>query len=218
MANSNGLSYTNRDIKALRKELIEYAKTLTDDWTDFNESDLGVVFVELMSGIADMLNFYLDKQALEVFLSTVKQRKNGKGILSILGYKFKMMTSCTTTINCEILISDAEEFTIPRYTKVLATSKWLDGEEINYVTAYDYTVPLGTKEFQIPVIQGDAVTTELAVKDIPSNLKIYLSGSNIAEGSIILELDGVEWEEVDDVLLDDEDGPKFSVYETKDDF
>lgn len=214
---SNKLSYTNKDIKALREELIEYAKTLTTDWTDFNESDLGMVFIELMTGIADMLNFYLDKQALEVFLSTVKQRKNGKGILSLLGYKFKMVTACTAIINCEVLIGEYEEFTIPKFSKVPAMSDYSNSSTIMYVTAYDYTVTKDNPKFSLPIIQGEPITVEVATGDIPDNYRIYLQDTSIAEGSISLELDGIPWEEVEDVFLDDVDGPKFSVYETKDD-
>ena len=57
MSNSNNtLSYTNRDIVSIRKELINAIPKLTDKWTDFNESDLGITLIELMAGVQDMQN------------------------------------------------------------------------------------------------------------------------------------------------------------------
>ena len=57
--------YTGRDIQDLRDYLVNQVMSLTDQWTDFNESDVGMVLIELIAGLGDMLGFYLDKQTLE---------------------------------------------------------------------------------------------------------------------------------------------------------
>ena len=54
--------YTSRDAQEIRKYLISLINTLTDDWSDFNESDIGVALIELMAGVADMQGFYLDRR------------------------------------------------------------------------------------------------------------------------------------------------------------
>jgi len=51
----------------MRRELIARVPQLTDRWTDFNASDLGVVLLELFCGVGDMLAYYLDAQAAEAF-------------------------------------------------------------------------------------------------------------------------------------------------------
>lgn len=211
-------SYTNRDIKSIRKDLIDRVKDITDKWTDFNESDLGMVYIELMSGIADMLGFYLDKQALECYLPTVKQRKNGKGILSLINYKFNMPTPCSTILNCTLIEDIDSVITIPKYT-LINTNVRREGSNYNvkYVTAYDYSIFPGVKTFEIPIIQGIAYSSEVRIKDIPANRRLYLSHKNIAQNSVELEVDGVKWEEINDVYLDDVPGRKYSIHETKDD-
>ena len=80
--NTNQMSYTGRDIAAIRKELINLVPKLTDKWTDFNESDLGMVLIELMAGNQDMQNFYLDTQAFETYLDTAVQEKRA-GIVTV---------------------------------------------------------------------------------------------------------------------------------------
>ena len=71
-----GIAYTNKDYESLRRELLGKVPQLTDRWTDFNASDLGVVLLELFCGVGDMLAYYLDAQAAEAFLPTARQRQN----------------------------------------------------------------------------------------------------------------------------------------------
>ena len=68
------IAYTNKDYESLRRELLGKAPQLTDRWTDFNASDLGVVLLEFFCGVGDMLAYYLDAQAAEAYLPTVRQR------------------------------------------------------------------------------------------------------------------------------------------------
>jgi hypothetical protein len=37
------IAYTNKDYESIRQELLAKIPQLTDRWTDFNHSDLGVV-------------------------------------------------------------------------------------------------------------------------------------------------------------------------------
>ena len=106
--------YTSRDIQDIRNYLIDRIMELTDKWTDFNESDTGMVLVELMAGLADMLGFYLDKSTLECYITSVKQRKNGAGILALIGYKMKMTNSCVTTGRFVLPKVYEEDVVIPR--------------------------------------------------------------------------------------------------------
>ena len=74
--------YTRKDMQEIRKYLVSLVDELCEKygnyWTDRNESDLGMFFIELAAGIGDLLNFNIDKNALETFLPTAKQRKNNR--------------------------------------------------------------------------------------------------------------------------------------------
>ncbi|SMG63179.1 [weak similarity to] baseplate J family protein, partial [methanotrophic bacterial endosymbiont of Bathymodiolus sp.] len=54
------IEYINKDYESIRQELLAKVPQLTDRWTDFNHSDLGVVLLELFCGVGDMLSYYLD--------------------------------------------------------------------------------------------------------------------------------------------------------------
>lgn len=205
--------YTGRDISDVRDYLVNKVIELTDKWSDFNESDTGMVLIELIAGLADMLGFYLDKQTLECYITSVKQRKNGVGILSLINYKLHMTNSCLTTgrfVLPEIYDMDIE---IPRYTQLSAVLA--DKSEVKYATLYDTMIPSGTDAIEVPLIQGEVNTSYVPISDLRNNQKIQLLAENIAQGSMIVTIDGKEWTEVPDVLIDDVPGRKYSLYEDK---
>ena len=92
------ISYSNIDYELIRRELIAKIPQLTDRWTDFNHSDLGVVLLELFCGIGDMLAYYLDVQAAEAFLPTARQRQNVIDLCKLIGYRLDTPVAATTTL------------------------------------------------------------------------------------------------------------------------
>ena len=44
------IGYINKDYESIRQELLAKIPQLTDRWTDFNHSDLGVVLLDLFCG------------------------------------------------------------------------------------------------------------------------------------------------------------------------
>ena len=64
MAGGTSLSYTGRDAIDIRRELVSLVPSLTEKWSDFNSSDLGVTIIELIAGAQDLQNFYFDNQVM----------------------------------------------------------------------------------------------------------------------------------------------------------
>lgn len=92
-------SYTNRDFDSIKQWLVSLIPQLTPNWTDFNESDIGMALVELMAAYGDMLSFQLDMQALETYLPTVQQRQNAQNILKLLNYQLQGYRAERATVN-----------------------------------------------------------------------------------------------------------------------
>lgn len=210
---TNPVSYTNRDIVSLRKSIIERIQGVTDSWTDFNESDIGVMLIEIMAGVADELHFYLDKQALENYLPTVVQKKNAKALLSLINYKFKMMVSSVATERFSVGEPFNEDLVIPKYTQLSVSGS---SPQMLFVTAQDSRLPKGDLSLDVPIIQGQLYEVNLKTSDIQSQ-RINLPSNKVAYHSVLINMDGVDWSEVDDVFTELEPGTKFSVHEDKDD-
>ena len=60
------LPYNRKDAYSILEYLKLQAEQLSDGrWTDFSDSDIGTVFLKLMSYLADMNNFQIDKAVSE---------------------------------------------------------------------------------------------------------------------------------------------------------
>ena len=71
-----GKDYLTLDYEGFRQMMIDRLKERLPEYTDYSETDMGVVLIELTSHGLDILSYYKDRQALECFLPTARERKN----------------------------------------------------------------------------------------------------------------------------------------------
>ena len=154
--------YTSKDWQTLRDETLGRVPTLTNGkWTDLNESDIGVAIVELLIGMLDQQNFYLDQQANEGFLPTARQRRNVQNLLNLVGYDMKGSLSSSGQVTVSILPSAVPfsyPINIPKGTQFVGRSEALD--TIYFYSTEDavITAPNPSAGVQatvtIPILQG----------------------------------------------------------------
>ena len=216
-SSNNSLSYTNRDIVSIRKELINTIPKLTDKWTDFNESDLGITLIELMAGVQDMQNFYLDTQAFETYLDTAVQDKNVRALLRSMNYRIPLAKSSECKVRIVFVNNDNREITVPKYTSFTSS---INSSVVNFV-AKETIIKSGSFDYiDIPVMEGIARTVSWSKDDLKSNKnvdgdvsrRIYLGYKNVSDGSVEIVQHGNIWKECDDALLKYEGGRWYSVH------
>ena len=110
------IGYINKDYESIRQELLAKIPQLTDRWTDFNHSDLGVVLLDLFCGVGDMLAYYLDAQAAEAFLPTARQRQNVINLCKLIDYRLDSPVASTTTLRFRLSAPLGKDLTIPAGT------------------------------------------------------------------------------------------------------
>lgn len=216
-SSNNSLSYTNRDIVSIRKELINTIPKLTDKWTDFNESDLGITLIELMAGVQDMQNFYLDTQAFETYLDTAVQDKNVRALLRSMNYRIPLAKSSECKVMIVFVNNDNREITIPKYTSFTSS---INSSVVNFVAKETITKSGSFDYIDIPVMEGIARTVSWSKDDLKSNKnvdgdvsrRIYLGYKNVSDGSVEIVQHGNIWKECDDALLKYEGGRWYSVH------
>ena len=82
------LPYNRRDAYSILEYLKLQAEQLSEGrWTDFSDSDIGTVFLKLMSYLADMNNFQIDKVASELYLDTCTERASALALCALIGYE-----------------------------------------------------------------------------------------------------------------------------------
>lgn len=186
------IDYTNKDYDSLRRELLARVPQLTDRWTDFNPSDLGVTLLELLCGIGDMLAYYLDAQAAETFLATARRRESIINLAKLIGYRLKGPVAATTTLRFSVNLPYDSTILIPVQTACRAR---IDNDVVDFETVEAATIWPGHTQVDINARQGIRKSETFASDGKPSQ-KMTLSGNAIAEGTLALSVDGMDWTEV----------------------
>ncbi len=115
--------YTNRDYTSIRNDLLNRASVVFPEWTSRDSSDFGMLFVDLVSYMGDILHYYVDQAARESFLETATRRSSLLAIASLLDYIPHGRTSAQTTITLDAtnsLATDTSPILIPENTKFTA--------------------------------------------------------------------------------------------------
>ena len=71
------ISYTNKEYNSIKNKLIEFAKVYyPNTFNDFSEGSPGMMFMEMVAYIGDVLSFYQDTQIQELFLTHAQEAEN----------------------------------------------------------------------------------------------------------------------------------------------
>lgn len=180
------IDYTDRDYTNILNDLIDSIPGITQKWkSSEDENDPGIVLVKLMAMIADLLNFELDMQSLEVYPNSVTQRKNAATIYKLIGYKMDWYESAELTAN--VINTYTMGATMPRFCTFTTQS-----EDITYTTWEQYELPSNTTnnglETTITLVQGIPVTpVRASTRPYPETGKPWHSiyGYNYSADNII---------------------------------
>jgi hypothetical protein len=80
------VDYTGRDYYSLREALIARVQARIPEWNASDPADFGVALIEAFSYVGDIIAFYIDRTANEVFLKTAVQRQSILNIAQTYGY------------------------------------------------------------------------------------------------------------------------------------
>ena len=84
------VDFQSTDFVSLRQSLVDYIKAVyPDEYNYFIESDLGMMFIELVSYMGAVLSMKADILTNENFLSTAIQRKSVKKLLELIGVRMR---------------------------------------------------------------------------------------------------------------------------------
>ena len=186
------IAYTNKDYDSLRRELLGKVPQLTDRWTDFNASDLGIVLLELFCGVGDMLAYYLDAQAGEAFLPTARQRQNVIQLCRLIGYWLDAPVAATTALRFSLDVPLDADLAIPAGT---AASARLDDGDVEFETAEEAILPKGQLTVDVDARQGRRKVETFTGTGEP-NAHFSLTGTQIAQGSLRVLINEQAWREV----------------------
>lgn len=203
MENNPIFSLTRRDYETSRQEGLAKIPIISNgDWTDLNASDPGIIVLDYVHALVDMVQFYQDHNALEVYLSTAKERKNLFRLARQLSYKIKSASGAYVTVKFYLDKALENPVFIPAGTSV----KTSGDNQINYTTLYDTYLYSGMTETTVEAIQGEwrllkykgTGASSLDATQNPADQRIELPEKNIQINTIkIVDDSNRIWEPTD---------------------
>ena len=220
------VKYLNKDFNQFRKNLIEFTKQyFPNQYTDFNESSPGMLFVELAAYVGDVLSFYTDTNLKESILNQAQERGNIINLANMLGYK--PLNSVASHVNLNIFqLIPAKGSGVsnqPNYDFALSIApglrvkqengsaefRTLDVIDFNLSSSLSptevtiYEIDQNTNEpiyyllkKQIQAVSGTIKSKKFTFESPRQYDKIVLPDSNIIEIISVKESDGDVWTEV----------------------
>lgn len=95
-----GTKYLGKDFKSIRNSLIDFVKIYyPNEYNDFGDASVGMMFVEMLSYVGDVMSFYTDKQLMETFIQFAKENNNINNLAMNLSYKPKISSVSYTNLD-----------------------------------------------------------------------------------------------------------------------
>lgn len=160
MANKYKADYFLKDYATIREEMLARLPIISGGrLTDLNESSVSVTLVEVFAAVGDMLGFYLDANALEAFLPTVRQPENVYRLTKLIGYRIREVTSAQANVQFTLGVVLTEEVFIPKGTQIGTSSGGGAGNIGLFTTTENTTIPIGDLVSElVGSIQGSPYT------------------------------------------------------------
>lgn len=199
----SNISYTNKDFEAIYTELMDLAVKINNKMNpaESNEGDPFVVILKLLAFVSDKINYNIDKNILERFLTSATQEKSVRDLTSMLGYNMKYYQASTTSVICKYNFSGTEEYDetqqmssrlngiyIPQYTKFTDST----GSVMFVSTVGKYINPNSKSSEEIPVIQGELKnftvldSSTITLENLDEENRLFFPEPMVAENGVFI--------------------------------
>ena len=217
------ISYLNKDFGQFKQNLINFVKQyFPNDYTDFNESSPGMIFLEMASYVGDVLSYYTDSNLKESLITQASERVNVIDIARMLGYNVKAATPAYVTLDMYQIVPSIGTgnavrpdfnyaLTVKPGLRVKQTSgnsqfRTLDNVDFKFSSSYDPTEvtvyesddTTSTPTYyllkkSVKAVSGDVRTARFTFTNPVPYDKVVLPDTNIIEILSVEETDGDNW-------------------------
>jgi hypothetical protein len=194
-------SPTKKDFVQIWNELIDVAGKISARWdpTSTNESDPGIVLLKALAGIADKLNYNIDKNTLEAFMPTAAQEESMRKLTEMMGYNMKYLRSATSTVRVSYHNTDPSDeeakalddgLLLPSFTVVRDETGTINYFTTNplpvYISSTTPTVTLDCMEGQIVQCESLNDNNVITRNQLTTDNRFYLPEVQIAENGMFI--------------------------------
>jgi hypothetical protein len=219
------INYTSRDFESIKDDLENYAKRYyPTTFKDFSEASFGALMLDLVAYVGDQLSFYADFQANESFLDSAIRYDSVIRLSETLGYKHEGVAKSTGEISVYILVPVSSTSRDPdiNYLPILQKGTIFTGDNgATYTLIADIDFSDPNNEITVArtnnttgnptyfavkakgqVVSGQQFREQIPVTDYQRFLRLSLGRPNITEIISIMDSQGNEYFEVENLSQD----------------
>ena len=227
---SKDVRYINKDFVSFRNALINFTKIyFPDSFNDFNESSLGMLFMEMSAYVGDVLSYYMDANLKESFLNYAEERQNIIYLAQSLGYKYKTTVPATTSLDVyqiipstgiagqdidfrfafkieEGMVVQSQNFPSVKFRTVAPIDFSIRDTDGFLATVYEVGIDGNPSLYlikkSVPVVSGNITTLDFAISNTEQYIKIKLPYQDVIEILDVYDENSNRWYEVDYLAQD----------------
>lgn len=195
------IGYFDRSYQQGKEAILARMGVTIPEMSDHTESNPYIWIVDIFLGISELLHYYIDNAAREVFLHSARQYKSAQKIAKLFSYRLRGFSASSGTLRFYIDAPVATDIIIPANTVVSA-----DGIEFSTITAV--TITAGDLYKDVLAIQRTAASASYTSNGNPSQL-VLLEDSAV-DKSITITVNNITYSFVDNFLLSKPDSMHFT--------
>ena len=196
------LDYTSRDYASIRNDLVTNIPFYVEEWTDHNASDLGITLLELVAFMGDVLHFYIDRKAENMFLPPSFSRDAVSKLLKLIDYELSSKTPAQVDLAFSVSEPHSEDIVILEKTSCQTVSSTTS--PLIFETLAQAILPAGDLTVMVPAIQGESDGEIVGNSNGTPFQTFKLIGVDIIDNTMMVYIDEgvgeVLWTEVDNLL------------------
>lgn len=185
------VKYVDRTYEQIKANVLTKFGNLVPEITDHTESNPWVKGISIWSGIAEMIGYYLDNKAREVFLPTAKRFESAVKIARLFGYRVKGALAASADLTFSINAITGTNVVIPQGTLI----KTDEGTEFR--TTQSATILAGQTQIQVSAKQWTPVANQLLGTSDGSIDQVYELDENVVDNAITILVNLTSYAPVD---------------------
>jgi len=208
MTSVPAIDYTNKDFAALRQAMLELKRYRLPEHNDDSPGDVVSLLFDAFAYMGDLILYYQDRIANELFLATATERRSVLDLLRLIGYELRPPVAASADLTLIFNVpgpGESTPTTIPNGAQF--TSQGAATQTFEYLGP-DLALDLATSQVEpapdgklvyrgLPVRHSRAVATEtLGSSTGEPNQSFPLTQSPLIPGSLVVEVnEGASWAE-----------------------
>lgn len=187
------VGYLDRSYQQVKDSLIKRLVQLTPEITDHNESNLFIIIMDMFSGVAEMINYYIDIMGREGFLGTAQRFTSVLQLAKLIDYPVHASTSASVSMLFSLTQTGNVPYFPPGPLAIPKGTIITDNNGNIFQTLADAQFLTNQTSIYIPASQYEDITLDTLGETDGTENQALLLPVDYVDGSMIIFINGELW-------------------------